>query len=131
MRTIASFISILILCGGIATAADGLPQAEALRVTVGQTHFWNHVTHPAREARRESFWSFSHAFEFTVPENYQPGMTFLLYTVIDEGEYLRSESFSLIDAEGKEIAHEQEKGMPFSYSATYFSCTFWDCVASA
>lgn len=130
MRTIASFISILILCGGIASAADGLPQAEALRVTVGQTHFWNRVTHPAREARQESFWSFSHAFEFTVPENYQPGMTFLLYTVIDEGEYLRSESFSLIDAEGKEIAHEQEKGMPFTYSATYSSCTFKEALAS-
>ena len=130
MRIIASLISILVLCGGTATAADDFPKEDGLRVTVGQTHFWNHVTIPASKARRESFWSFSQSFEFTVPETYQPGMTFLLYTVIDEGEYLRSSSFSLLDTEGREIAHEQEKGMPFSYSATYFTCTFKEALAS-
>lgn len=124
----SALVLAFLLVGKTTGFAD--PSSANLKVTVGPTHLWNQVTHPASEARRESYWSFSHAFEFTVPETFEPGMVFLLYSVIEEGEYLRSTSFSLIDAEGKDIAFEQDKRMPQSYSATYFSCTFSGGLAS-
>ena len=129
-NTLVSFVLTFLIFGEIGTAAEARPAGHDLKVTVGANHFWNDVKIPASEARRESYWSYSHAVQFTVPNDYKPGMSFLFFSVIEAGEHLRSTEFSLIGPDGEQLAHEQGKGMPFTYDARAFSCTFSDAPAS-
>ncbi len=130
MKSLFLFALAFLIAGEIAVAAETGPATGDLKVTVGATHLWNHVKVPASDARHESYWSYSHAVEFTVPKDYEAGMKFLLFSVIEQGEYLRSESFSLMDSDGKELAEGINKGMPFTYSGGNATCTFTDAPAS-
>lgn len=130
MKIFFLFALAFFIAGEIANTAEVVPAIPDLRVTVDASHFWNDVKIPASGARHESYWSYSHAVEFTVPKEYEPGMKFLFFSVIEQGEQLRSTEFSMIDADGKEIAHGIKKGMPFTYTATSSTCTFTDAPAS-